>query len=400
MKKYILMLSILSMTVWACPVAADNMGDVNINGFISQGFLYSDTYNYLASDTKSGSFEYNEAGICFSKQLNDKLHLGLQLFSRDLGDASNNKITLDWAYADYRYKDWLGLRAGRIKLPFGLYNESRDMDMLRTSIVLPQGIYTDLLRDLIIAVNGAGVYGNVDLSVAGNLEYQLLAGAMNVDLDSGIGKYMEVFLNPMGASIAGTVVNNKIYAGALRWEPPIVGLLFGYSFSKVGNLEIPISLGSSIGSMASSPMSQIFSVEYTWNNLVLTAEYFFSDSGDTSVQFPFFQFTRTVKQESYYVSAAYRFVDWFTLGAYYSEFYPDSDDKDGDNVSQEQYYHDAWEKDLALTFRFDINDNWIFKIEGHAVDGTALVFRADNPKGDEDPGSRFYYGAAKLTVVF
>ena len=90
----------------------------------------------------------------------------MQLFSRDLGDAANNKINLDWAYADYRQWDWLGLRIGRVKLPIGLYNETRDMDMLRTCIVLPQGIYNELERDNLIALNGMGLYGHVDMKWA------------------------------------------------------------------------------------------------------------------------------------------------------------------------------------------------------------------------------------------
>jgi hypothetical protein len=29
---------------------------------------------------------------------------------------------LDWFYLDYRFTDWLGFRAGRLKIPYGLYN--------------------------------------------------------------------------------------------------------------------------------------------------------------------------------------------------------------------------------------------------------------------------------------
>jgi len=218
MKKLILILIMIIITfaAWVGSAAAYEAGGVDIHGFISQGFLASSEYNYLAHNSTDGSFEYNEMGINFSKQLTDKLRIGAQFFSRDLGDAANNKVTLDWAYGDYRFKDWLGLRAGRIKMPVGLYNEIRDLDMLRTSIILPQGIYNDLVRDNNIALNGVGLYGNIGLGGVGGLEYQVLAGATNSDAESGIGKYTNAGLSVFGGELDGNLSFDTGYAGAIR----------------------------------------------------------------------------------------------------------------------------------------------------------------------------------------
>jgi len=100
--------------------------------------------------------------------------------------------------------------------------------------------------------------------------------------------------------------------------------------------------------------------------------------------------------ESYYVSGSYRFNDWFTLGAYYSVLYPDKNDKDGENLAVD---HRAWEKDLAVSLRFDINEFWIVKLEGHAVDGTANVLVLDNENSDYSEGN-WYYGALKISFSF
>jgi hypothetical protein len=392
MKKLIVFMTILTLAVWVIPAAAYEVGGVNIHGFISQGFLYSDGYNYLANDTEDGSFEYNELGINFSRQMTDKLRIGVQFFSRDLGDAANNKITVDWAYADYRQWDWLGLRAGRIKLPIGLYNETRDLDMLRTSVIMPQGIYNDLLRDNLIAINGASLYGNVDLGIVGGLEYQGLIGAINTDADSGVGKYTNDGVAAYGGEITGSPENDTSYAGALRWDTPLSGLKFGYSVFR-SDVTIPIAFaGGAFQTTLEGPTwVQVGSVEYAWKNLTVAAEYLYrkniSELGPTEI---------TTKTESYYLMASYKFVDWFTLGAYYSEYYPDKDDKDGDN---EVVDHMGWEKDLALTLRFDINEYWIFKVEGHAVDGTANVLGIDNADNDFSEND-WYYGAAKLTFNF
>ncbi len=378
------------------PAGAMTTSGVDVHGFISQGFLYSDEYNYLAHNSTDGSFEYNEFGINFSKDLTDKLRMGMQLFSRDIGDASNNKVTIDWAYGDYRFQDWLGVRAGRIKLPIGLYNEIRDVDMLRTSIILPQGIYNDLFRDTLIAINGAGLYGNVDLGAAGGLEYQALVGGIYSDADSGVGKYTNDGVAEYGGELLGDTDNDTSYTGAIRWETPLSGLRLGYSITSTKAVsQLGFSGGATVVNLESESVQHVGSIEFVWNDLTVVAEYMQRNS-ETEMG------SRTIETdtESYYLLASYGFTDWFTLGAYYSVYYPRKDDKDGDDlVAAGEPDHGAWQKDMAATLRFDINEYWVFKVEGHYVDGTALVLGLDNPDNDFTEDT-WYYGAAKVTFSF
>jgi len=58
---------------------------IDIHGYISQGFMYSNHNNYLA-DTEKGTFQFNELGINFSDDLTDRLRIGIQLAARDLGE--------------------------------------------------------------------------------------------------------------------------------------------------------------------------------------------------------------------------------------------------------------------------------------------------------------------------
>jgi hypothetical protein len=52
-----------------------------------------------------------------------------------------------------------GWTVGRFKIPHGLYNETRDLDVTRTEVFLPMSVYSTRLRDVYLAVNGAEVYG-------------------------------------------------------------------------------------------------------------------------------------------------------------------------------------------------------------------------------------------------
>ncbi|MBI9091569.1 MAG: porin [Desulfobacterium sp.] len=367
-------------------------GGVDIHGFVSQGFIFSEDYEYLTNNSKNGSFEYNEIGINFSKDLSDRLRLGIQLFSRDLGDVGNNKVTVDWAYGDYRVKDWLGIRAGRIKLPLGFYNETRDIDMLRTNVVMPQSIYADLLRDTVIAANGVGLYGNIDLYAMGSLDYQLVAGSMNIENENGFEKFFNVSYKGMFV-IDGHSDSEITYAGGLRWNTPLDGLSLGVS-ALTNTVDSPVLIGGALkGKNSTDNTAYTVGVEYLWEDLTVAAEYQ-QYQVEYTLTSPMGSAKGDQTTEGYYLSAAYRFTDLFSLGAYYSVLYIDKDDKSGDNFA---FANDAWEKDLALSLRFDINDYTAFKVEGHHVDGTARVNATDNPIRSED---KFLYGVAKVTFSF
>jgi hypothetical protein len=55
----------------------------------------------------------------------------------------------------------------------------------------------------------------------------------------------------------------------------------------------------------------------------------------------------------------------------------------------------SWRKDLALSTRFDINDSWIVKLEGHWMNG---LFGVSNH--DDDPDENSFLGALKVIFSF
>ncbi|MBU0992287.1 MAG: hypothetical protein KJ737_07310, partial [Proteobacteria bacterium] len=151
-------------------LAQEILGSVDIHGFISQGYLKSDNNNFL-SETEDGSFQFNEMGINFNTSLTDDLRLGIQFFSRDLGKNGNDEVVVDWALADYHFRDWMGLRVGKMKIPINLYNESRDIDMLRTQVLLPQSVYAELYRDIYATQKGFCLYGDIMIGYMGRIAY-------------------------------------------------------------------------------------------------------------------------------------------------------------------------------------------------------------------------------------
>ena len=162
--------------------------EVDINGSIAQTFVKTsanqEDWSSL-SNTKNGSFEFSEVLIGTSAQLNEKCRAGAQLISRDFGSLGNFETQLDWGYGDYRFDEKLGIRAGKMKLPRGLYNETRDIDGARTNILLDQGMYPEDWRGFVNSFQGLGLYGSYDRGDGrfGSLDYQIYGGTINIPSD-------------------------------------------------------------------------------------------------------------------------------------------------------------------------------------------------------------------------
>ena len=399
MRTTVLTLSAILMTAWSCE--AFETGVLDIHGFLSQGYLQSDNNNFYAA-TEEGTFQFNEVGINFSSDLTDRLRVGLQLLSRDLGNLNNNEVELDWAYGSYRWKDWLGFEAGLLKIAWGLYNSTRDIDMLRTPIFLPSSLYAERDRDIYNSMLGVVLLGDFYTSDFGSFSYSFSYGEEDVPTESGFISGLN--LDDDIETIECKVTN--IFSGNFEWSSPLDGLRVGmnlgqYDWTWEGRTMIwPEDESSSWYHLEDSidgARYLIASAEYTWNDLVLAAEYITVDENE-SQDVDASDNHGEDRSEGFYGGGAYRFTEHFELGAYYSVSYPDRSDKDGKKLEKKgwpAYY--AWQKELVLTTRFDINEYWLVKLEGHFVNGAANFILSDNPQGLKKDSFLF---AAKTTFNF
>jgi hypothetical protein len=346
--------------------------DVQVHAFVSQGFIKTTANEYLTK-SKRGSFEFTEVGINFTSQLSKELRVGMQLFAHDLGPIGNYAPRFDWYYLDYRFRDWLGLRAGRTKIPFGLYNDSADIDAARVPILLPQSVYPSDHRDYLLAQTGGELYGNKRLGSLGELEYRAYGGTLDLTAPAA---------PTPGIAIANVQVP-YVYGGRLLWLTPLEGLTaaasyqalrFDWDYQIAPALIAPFqSLGLLPANFAGTLPVQfrvklwVASLEYQFGELAIAAEYS-RWVGKFNSQAPNLLPPHTVN-ERYYGMVSYHVTPWFTPGAYYSVYYPNQDLRHGRENRQ---------RDLALSCRFDLNQYWLLKLEGHWMNGTAALDKALN----------------------
>jgi hypothetical protein len=324
---------------------------VEVHGFVSQGAIKTTANNYLARSER-GSLEFSEVGINFTSTPTEKLRLGLQLFARDLGPIGDYIPHADWFYLDYRWKDWLGLRAGRVKLPFGLYNDISDIDAARVSILLPQSVYPVANRDFLLAQTGIEVYGYLNLRVAGALEYRLYGGSIFFPFQNSPASPFQIV----------TLENPYVVGGRVLWEAPLEGLRVGGS---VQALRLDAVL---LNPMTAAPVNVeipallwVASAEYLGHSLFAAAEYSQWHVDTQSTDPAVIPASYAVSQRAYGM-LAYYLKHWFQPGVYYSVVYPHIEARTGPTNMQH---------DVAATLRFDVNPYWLFKLEGHYMHGVA-----------------------------
>jgi hypothetical protein len=214
---------LVATPAWAVDIGSeDSLASVELHAFASQGFILSKYNNYLDVDTTHGSFQFSELGVNLTKNLTDRFRVGLQLFAQNLGPTGSYDIKADWFYLDYRFANWLGVRAGRVKIPFGLYNDSADIDSARVAVLLPQSVYPEENRNYLLAQTGGEVYGYASLRAAGALDYRAYAGTIFIDTTS---------TQPSPYQISSFSVPYLV-GGRLMWETPVQGLRVGASLQR------------------------------------------------------------------------------------------------------------------------------------------------------------------------
>jgi hypothetical protein len=376
------------VTFGAIATAAPEPGG-QIHGFFSQGYARSTVgtgFPVGTSGRPNGTFEFSDYGVNFTVEPAPNLRVGIQLFAQDRGTYGDGKLLVDWAFGDYRIDDELGIRIGKIQMPNGLYNTSRDNDALRTSILLPQGIYSDYYRDLVSTILGGGVYGSLRGSW-GTLRYEAYGGTLPFTKESAVAAAFDSVDASSGST--GSV--------GLTWETPVDGLRASFTHLRTsarGRSPLGPGLPALEWSFDDS-LTSILSIEYAAERLTLAAEL---QNQDYLLAFgPFIPVTRW-KASSIYGAGAYRLTSWLEIGAYHNRSCLDRSDCSGATFARfdAARAESMFQHDTALTLRFDVLPNLVLKAEGHALRGHGLNYLTRT----EDLPARWSLLLVKATFTF
>ncbi len=347
--------------------------EVQVHGFASQGFAYSGQNNLLTMNTSSGSGAFTDGGLNMSTTSPIISASGPKSMTATLANWAAAIPILDWAYGDYRFADWFGVRIGKVKTTLGLYNDTQDDEFLHTWAILPQSVYPLDLRSATLAHTGADIYGRIPLGSAGDFELHRLLGPSFL---RQIRRHL-LSLRDYGFPIDRD--SGHMEGGDVRWTTPVSGLDVGRFQPSALARAVP---GTTSGFGLTRRLHDLLPIPTTSSPgtpIIRHSRWHFSRRIPPGILAPCGLRFRPLpsrltlyqgeSNKSGFASIAYRISKRIELGTYNSRFHIDHPDVPSDPDANHIY-------DQTVTTRFDIKRWWNFKIEGHFINGYGDVFSA------------------------
>lgn len=368
-----LLAGLLSLT--AVSAGADSNGNarVHIQGFAAQALISTTRNDFFGKSEDDASSEFTEAGLHGSWQALDKLRLSGQLLYRLAGETDKDKVRLDYAHADWRLHQTdtrqFGLRLGKVKIPYGLYNETRDVPFTRPGILLPQSVYFDNSRSLLIAAPGAFFYGG-GVHDWGSTEWSV--GAIRPDFNSSAVEY-----NFLGGDLPGKLDGQHAFGARFRWDSPgdtTLALTYANARAEYTSATLdPFSAGEV------NFRNLMVSLQHRFDTLTLTTEY-----GRPEIRLSGFggalPDTRS-NVETFYAQAEWRIAPAWELLLRHDVFYRSRSDRSGRafEAATGLPAHGLYAHDTTLGVRWDATPSVMLRAEYHRVNGTGWLPGPDNP---------------------
>lgn len=381
-----------------------NQRDLQIHGFVSQGFVLSKGNNVNGSSKdSSGSLKYQEFGVNSSWRPRGDLLLAGQLASVRAGASTDEYLVLEYGLVDYTpyqgERGRFGLRAGKIKLPIGFYNDSRDAVFTRPSILMPQGVYLDN--------SGARAFGYFS-EIGGSIYGDLYAGDHAIYLEAtgfgeqGLGDTADIAILRKKAAGEFKVdrgvllrLSDDYDGGRARAALSLASVKVNYKADPNKPFSTASNLFAKDGDLDFK--QAVLSLQYNWPQFSLTGEYVWR-TFKLDELIPANPFGLSSKVDlsptGAYLQGTYRITPRWSSFLRYDEQIRDGNDRNGRSQSarskqpQPRYYFFA--KDWTVGTRYDLGSNVAMWAEFHYVDGVAWVNPLDNPGFDSGRADRYW----------
>lgn len=349
--------------------------DVQVHGFLSQGFVKTD-HNRFFGDSESGSFQFTELGINASFRPLDSLRLNGQLLSRNAGAMYDATPQIDYALADWIFANGgsytLSASVGRQKNPIGLYNETRDVASTRPGVFVPQPIYFDKVRNLVLAADGVGLHGNW-FTRQGLLDVSLLYGWMQIDDNVEFAYLGGNYPGKMTSDTPSWQGQVRFQDDAGRWQLAASGVTTEMDFEPAA--------GSPLQAGGTDFSYWVLSAQLNGDDWSLTGEYAWEPISwkDYGPALP----DRDLTGTGWYIQGDYHLRHDLSLMLRYESALADKDDPDGLKGSAASagilppfaLYSHNWVTGL----RWDITPQWMLRVEYQRNTGTHTLSARENP---------------------
>lgn len=377
--------------LWLVIASSAYGADYDIYGTLAQGYIHTDHNNYFGDSTR-GSFDFRELGIGAGAQLTPDLRITGLLMSRKAGATANGKVSVDYLLVDYApiklEQSTVGIKVGRQKIPFGFYNETRDIAETRPSILLPQSIYFDNARQFLINADGVQLYGehwNDGAYTKISLNFMKTNGVDNAETEAYyLGVDAPGSLKPhIATGVKIAYMNNGTELSAFIANNPIEYTPGSMDYFNNGKIDVNVAW---------------LSARHTFDNFILTSEIFTAKAAYSN-------FGPYLSNFSTYPLGAYVQGEWIASEKwqFYSRYdasFTDAHDLNGAAMAAKTGKPRTafFAKDIMFGGRYRFTSTTSLSAELHSVHGTVWLPISDNKSGPVSPDYHIF--AMQLSHVF
>lgn len=343
--------------------------NVDVHGFVSQAYIDTSANNFFGQ-SEGGSFDFRELGVNGFWQVGPNLNFAAQVTSRNAGRESDSDPRLDYGLADLHFYSesgiQSGIRVGRIKVPLGLHNQTRDAPSARNGIFVPASVYFDQFRNALVSTDGVALYTGLSNSW-GDINLELYHG----ESDPG-DREMEYYVFKQDAP--GHFDDASLQGAQLRYESMGGGVRLALSYTRPSLDYIPNSGFDPLGGGDVISDMLLYSAQYNVSRFSFTAEYLLmiNNVKNFGPAFPDFR----AKGKSYYLQTDYRYSGDLSFFFRYGKQIVNDKDPDGTRFTPS---HVGFGRTRVVGAQWQLSSNWLFRAEYHKTNGTAWLSGADNP---------------------
>jgi hypothetical protein len=306
-----------------------------VNGFGFQDYRQSNANIYEGADQR-GTWENGILALVLSAKISDRDTVWAQLESKP-----TEPTEFTWAYLDHHFNDNLSARIGRIKLPYGLYNEFIDNKALQLSVIRPSAysFRADMVHD---AFSGIGIDWT-----SGSLFTQIFGG--------------NVYTPPSNSAITDSFSDRRFVGMRITWNTPYEGLRFMFSgWDSQTEDNSGITTTPPLGQL-NKEYRAMWSVEYVSDRLDIKSEHNHHGTPTTSAG-------PSTSTNAWYVQGGYKMGLW-TPFARFDYFIGDQ------SIPSDP---SSYQKDWVIGVNYKINENVNARIEDHVINGYGLPVAASD----------------------
>lgn len=140
---------VLAILIWPRAARAEDPAPATpsklaVHGYLTQAYAISDGHTILGIP-EEGTTDYRTLALQLRYALSDKDTFVVQFSHERFGQSAfaglKPEVELDWGFYERRFSDALSLKAGKVQIPLGIYNEVRDVGTLLPFYRPPYNFY-------------------------------------------------------------------------------------------------------------------------------------------------------------------------------------------------------------------------------------------------------------------